>query len=332
MKVIQFTEYGGYDKLVLADREMPKPADGQLLVKVFYSTVNPVDNTLRKGGIKERVQFPKILGDEGSGVVVEGNAEFPAGTRVIISCMNSEGGVRGISSEGAWQEYLALYPHELMKTPATISDEAAAAFPVGFLSAWACLDKAGFAPGKTVLAIAVGGAVGNATIQLAKALGASQVITTAGSTEKMRIAANAGFDNIIDLSTETITSGVERLTGGKGVDIVVDMVGGEVTGQALSALSKFGVLVGIGYSGGLEFKARMTDFVWKGIQMRGQSLSNWPDQKEHQRAADVLLPLLASGKIKPTVAKVFPLEEAPEANRFLIEDRPFGKVLLSVGK
>jgi NADPH:quinone reductase-like Zn-dependent oxidoreductase len=157
MKVIQFTEYGVYDKLQIVDRDKPTLQSGQLLVKVTVAAVNPVDNTLRLGGIKARVQFPKILGNEGAGVVVEGNDEFPAGT---------------------------------------------------------------------------------------------------------------------------------------------------------------------------EFTAKITDFVWKGIQMRGASLSLWSDPKEHVKAAGVLLPLLAEGKINPTVGKIFPLEQIGEANRYLIEDRPFGKVLV----
>jgi NADPH2:quinone reductase len=168
MKAIQFQAHGDYDKLQLVDIDIPQTKEGQVLVRVTYAAVNPVDNTLRKGGLKEPVKFPKTLGNEASGVVDKGNAEFPTGTRVIISCMTDQGTVRGIATNGAWQEYLSLYPSELLKTPDNVSDQEAAAFPVGFLSAYACLDKAGFAAGQSVLSIAVGGAVGNATIQLAK--------------------------------------------------------------------------------------------------------------------------------------------------------------------
>jgi NADPH:quinone reductase len=328
MKVVQFTAYGDYDQLQLAEVSQPELKEGQLLVKVNYAAVNPVDNTLRKGGIKGRVTFPKILGNEGSGVVVNGNEEFPDGTRVIISCMDSAGSVRGIATDGAWQEYLALYPFELMKTPDNVSDEAADAFPVGYLSAYICLNKAEFTAGKSVLSIAVGGAVGNAGIQLAKALGAALVITTSGSAEKAEVASEAGFENIIDLTEEKISEGVARITEGKGVDVIIDMLGGNITGDALTALAKNGILSGIGYSAGTEFTAKMTDFVWKGIQMRGASLSNWPDPEEHKKAAELLLPLLASGEIKPTVAKVFPIEEVAAANKYLGEERPFGKVLV----
>ena len=329
MKQIQFTEYGSYDKLHIAESALPEPVDGQVLVRLTYASVNPVDNTLRQGGILPPVTFPKILGNEGVGIIEKGNAALPKGTRVIISCMTAAGKIRGIATNGSWQEYLAVDPSELLPVPDSIDDATAAAFPVGFLSAYICLEKAEFTPGKRVLAIAGGGAVGNATIQLAKAMGASQVITTAGSPEKAAALTGAGITNIIDLSRETIVQGVNRLTEGKGVDIVVDMVGGKITGDALQSLAKNGILVTIGYAGNVEFTARITDFVWKAIQMRGVSLSGWTDPAEHKKAYNYLLPLLESGQIKPPVAKIFSAEDVAAANQYLIEEKPFGKVLLS---
>jgi NADPH2:quinone reductase len=328
MKAIQFSEYGSYDMLRVVDLDLPELKEGQLLIKVTFAAINPVDNTIRKGLIKHANKLPMILGNEGAGVVIKGNNEFPDGTRVIISCFTSEGTVRGILSNGTWQEYLALYPEEIMKTPENVPDQEAAAFPVGFLSAYACLHKADFTMGKSVLSLAAGGAVGNAAAQLSKALGASLVITTAGSALKSAAARSAGFEHVIDLTQETITDAVLRITEGKGVDIVIDSIGGHLTGQALSSMSRNGILVGIGYSAGTQFTANMTDFVWKGIQMRGQSLSGWSNPEEHKQALNQLLPLLSEGRIKPVVAKLFVAAEIAEAQRFLIEDRPFGKVLI----
>src|ERR1700761_1013028 len=117
MKAIQFHEYGGYDVLKVLDIDMPQLQQGQILVRVKYAAVKPVDNTLRKGGVKEAVKFPKTLGNEGSGVVIKGDSEFPEGARVIISCMNHAGTVRGIATPGCWQEYIAVYHDELLMTP-----------------------------------------------------------------------------------------------------------------------------------------------------------------------------------------------------------------------
>jgi NADPH2:quinone reductase len=330
MKAIRFFEYGSYDQLKLVDIPMPVLQAGQLLVKVTLAAVNPVDNTIRSGGIPQAPKPPMIPGNEGAGFVVKGNSEFPEGTRIIISGFTPQGVIRGIRTDGTWQEYLALYPEELVKTPGTISDEEAAAANIGFFSAQACLNKAGFAPGKSVLSLGVGGAVGNAGVQLAKAQGAPLVITTAGSAAKVKAAEEAGFENIINMEKETISQGVKRLTDGKGVDIAIDSIGGALTGEAVSALARNGVIVNIGYSAGTQVSINITDFVWKGLQMRGVSLSGWFSSNEQQNVWNQILPLLDNGRIKPGIAKVFDIADAPEAQRYLIEDRPFGKVLLRI--
>jgi len=328
MLVVQFSNYGGYEMLQAVEKGIPVLADGQLLVRVTLAAVNPVDDTLRKGMIKAS-QLPMIPGNEAVGVVEKGNAEFPEGTRVIVSCFNTVGQVRGIYTTGAWQQYLALSPSELIKIPEGVTDEVAAAFPVGYFSARACLNKAEFAAGKRVLALGVGGSVGNAAVQIARAEGASLVITTAGSSEKVAVAKSYGFDNVIDLSKETISEGVARITNSGGVDIVIDSIGGNLTGDAIHSLSRNGIIVVIGYSAGATFNANITDFVWKGLQMRGQSLNGWFNKTEEIQVWNQLLPLLSAEKINPVVSKVFPAQQAADAQRYLIEERPFGKVLIN---
>lgn len=328
MKTIEFVSPGGYEVLTLIDKPLPEPANGQLLVKVIYAAVNAVDNTVRSGILSARFS-PVILGNEGVGIVITtGHKDFPAGTRVMISCFTTKGLVRGIYVDGVWQEYLALAPSELIAIDHRISDKEAAAFPVSFFSAQACLNKAEFKAGKTVLSLAAGGGVGNAGIQLAQANGASMVITTAGSSRKAEMARSRGIENVIDLSCETITEGVARLTDGKGVDIVIDSVGGNLTGDAIHALAREGILVAIGYSAGREFTANITDFVWKGIQMRGQSLNGWFDHAAEKAVWNQVMPLFECGKLKPIIAKVFDAENVAMAQQFLMEERPFGKVLI----
>jgi NADPH2:quinone reductase len=327
MKTIEFINPGPYDVLRLVDRPQPTMATGQVIVKVKYAAVNAVDDTVRSGRLPSR-RSPAIPGNEAVGVVVTGNNEYPTGTRVILSCFTNGNQVRGIYVDGLWQEYLAVDPSELIPISENIPDEEAAAFPVSFFSAQACLNKADFQPGKSILSLAVGGGVGNAGIQLAKAQGASLVITTAGSTEKSALANSLGFTNVIDLSKETISEGVARITDGKGVDIVIDSVGGSLTGDAIHALSRNGILVTIGYSAGTTFTANITDFVWKGLQMRGQSLNGWFDSTAQKLIWDQLMPLFESGRIKPLVAKIFDAEEVAIAQRYLMEQRPFGKILL----
>lgn len=328
MKAIHFLEHGSYEKLQLTELPNPELLEGQLLIKVIYAAVNPVDNTIRAGLIPQAKKPPMILGNEGAGIVVKGNAQFPDGTRVMISPFTPQGIIRGIMTDGTWQQYMALYPEELIKTPDELSDEHAASAGVGYFSAQACLNKADFTEGKSVLSLAVGGAVGNAAVQLAKAHGASVVITTAGSETKAQIAEKAGFENVINLQQESISAGVMRLTGGKGIDIVIDSIGGSLTGEAIKSLGRNGVIVNIGYSAGTQFTANITDFVWKGLQMRGQSLSGWFTPDQQQRVWNQILPLLADGRVKPTIAQIFDAAKAAEAQRFLIEEKPFGKILI----
>jgi len=328
MKAIQFKEYGAYETLKVVDLDIPELKEGQLLVKINVAAVNPVDNTIRKGLIPLAKKPPMVLGNEAAGVIVKGNNEFAEGTRVTISPFSPDGSIRGIIIDGTWQEYLALYPQEVIKTPDHVSDEEAATFPVAFFSAQASLNKGDFTSSKSVLALGAGGAVGNAAIQLALAYASPLVITTAGSTQKAEAARSAGIENVIDLSKESISEAVLRITEGKGVDLVIDSIGGNLTGEALHSLARNGILVTIGYSAGTQFTANVTDFVWKGLQMRGQSLSGWFNAEEQKQVWDQLLPLLAEGKIKPIVAKIFDIADVAEAQRYLIEDRPFGKVLL----
>jgi NADPH2:quinone reductase len=328
MKVIQFNEYGSYEQLKLTDIPEPALTGDQLLVRVTFAAVNPVDNTIRSGLIPQAKKPPMILGNEAAGIVVRGNTAFPNGTRVIVSGFTAQGTVRGITTDGAWQEYLSVLPSELVKTPDVLSDEEAASAFGGFFSAMACLNKAEFTAGKSVLSLGVGGSVGNAAVQLATALGASLVITTAGSAAKAEAAREAGYTNVINLGEESISDGVMRITGGKGVDIVIDSIGGHLTGDAIHSLARSGIIVNIGYSAGTQFTANITDFVWRGLQMRGQSLSGWFTTAQQQAVWDQLLPLFSNGSIKPIVAKSFAVSEAPAAQQYLIEERPFGKVLL----
>ena len=126
----------------------------------------------------------------------------------------------------------------------------AASLPVAYLTAQITLTLAGFKPGMTVLAPGIGGSVGNATYQVARAQGAGKVISTAGSTVNVARARELGFEDVIDLTTEGLADGVRRITSGAGVDIVIDSIGGAVTGEALSSLGLGGVLITLGYSAG----------------------------------------------------------------------------------
>src|ERR1700674_2793013 len=152
-------------------------------------------------------------------------------------------GPYGVRENGAWQEWLLARPEDLAVVPDAIDDVVAGSLPVAYLVANITLTLSGFKPGKTVLAPAIGGSVGNATCQLARAQGAGRVISTAGSAVKAMSARELGFEDVIDLTSESLAGGVRRITAGRGVDVVIDCVGGTVTGEALSSLGLGGVLL-----------------------------------------------------------------------------------------
>jgi len=314
--------FSGYQDLKLV--EIPKPAvsDGRVVVRLTAAGVTPLDYTILSGG-HPRAKAPLVLGNEGAGVIEDaGDSGLAVGSRVMFT------GPYGVRENGAWQEWLLARPEDLALVPDAIDDVVAASLPVACLAAQITLTLAGFKPGKTVLAPAIGGSVGNATYQLARAQGAGKVISTAGSAAKAARARELGFEDVIDLTKEGLTDGVRRITAGSGVDIVIESIGGAVTSEALSSLGLGGVLITLGYSAGRKTTIDVTDLIWKRARMAGFSLFAQSPTAIATAWRDIIT-LIVGGSVKPIVERVYPLGAAGEALRHLIEDRPFGKVVLA---
>ncbi|CAE6860465.1 quinone oxidoreductase family protein [Paraburkholderia aspalathi] len=322
MRVIEAETFSGYDGLRQIELPKPQPAKGRVLVRVTAAGVTPLDYTLLSGG-HPRAKAPLVLGNEGAGVIEDaGDSGFAVGSRVMFT------GPYGVGENGTWQEWLLVRPEHLALSDA-IGDVVAASIPVAYLTAQISLTDAGFKPGMTVLAPGIGGSVGNATYQLARAQGAGKVISTAGSAAKAARARELGFEDVIDLTEEGLADGVRRITAGKGVDIVIESIGGAVTSEALSSLGHGGVLITLGYSAGRKTTIDVTDLIWKRARMAGFSLFA-QSPATIAAAWQHIIPLVVSGSVKPIVERVYPLAEAREALRHLIEDRPFGKVILTM--
>ena len=322
MRAIEAETFSGYGGLRQTELRKPLPAKDRVLVRVTAAGVTPLDHTILSGG-HPRAKAPLVLGNEGAGVIEDpGGSGLAVGSRVMFT------GPYGVRESGAWEEWLLARPEDLTFVPEAIDDVVAASLPVAYLTAQITLTLAGFKPGKTVLAPAIGGSVGNATYQLARAQGAGKVISTAGSAAKAVSARELGFENVIDLTAEGLADGVRRITAGKGVDIAIDSVGGAVTSEALSSLGLGGVLLTLGYSAGRKTTIDVTDLIWKGARMAGFSLFAQSPTAVAAAWRDIL-PLIVSGSVTPIVERVYPFGEAGEALRHLIEDRPFGKVVLA---
>jgi NADPH2:quinone reductase len=316
-------QFKGYEALKLV--ELPKPAvtDGKVLVRITAAGVTPLDHTILIGDfhIPEK---PLILGNEGAGVVEEGGGtDFPVGSRVMFW------GTYGAFEDGTYSEWIAVRKEDLCLIPDNIDDISAAGIPVAYLTAQVALTLAGFRPGKTVLAPAIGGSVGNAVTQLARALGAKHAISSTTNSVKAEKARALGFTEVIDTSLEKLGDGVRRVTDGYGADIVIDGIGGEILSDALKALALEGSLTTLGYSASRKATIDVTDIIVPQARIRSLNMFRQP-QATVTDAWKAIVSLLQSGGIKPIVARTFPLVEAAEALRYLIEGRPFGRVVLTI--
>jgi len=322
MRAMRAEAFTGYSDLNLVEVAKPIRKDGRVLVRITAAGVTPLDHTILFGGFP-RAKAPLILGNEGAGIVEDpGDSSFAVGARVMFF------GTYGVFEDGTYSEWIAARPEDLCLIPESLDDAIAGGAPIAYLTAQVTLLQAGFEPGKTVLAPAIGGSVGNAVTQLARAQGAKHAISTTTSTVKAEQAKTLGYEDVIDLSKESLADGVKRITGGGGIDVVIESVGGPLTGQALSALAMNGVLITLGYSASRSATIDLTDLIWKRARMSGFSLFAQPPTVIAE-AWKTIVPLFAERRVKPVLERTYPLEEAAEALRHLIEDRPFGRVVLT---
>jgi NADPH2:quinone reductase len=323
MRAMRAEQFSGYEALKLV--ELPKPAvsDGKVLVRITAAGVTPLDHTILSGKFHGS-KAPLVLGNEGAGVLEQGGGtDFPAGSRVMFF------GTYGAFEDGTYSEWVAVRKADLCLIPDNIDDVTAAGIPVAYLTAQVALTRAGFRAGKTVLAPAIGGSIGNAVTQMARALGAKHAISSTTSHAKAEKAKALGFAEVIDTSLEKLGDGVRRITDGYGADVVIDGIGGEVLSEALQALASEGSLTTLGYSASRKTTIDVTDLIVPQASIRSLNMFVQP-KAAIADAWKVIVSLLKSGAIKPIVAKTFPLTEAVDALRYLVEGRPFGRVVLKV--
>src|SRR6202041_1200724 len=323
MRAMRAEQFSGYEALKLVELPKPTITDGKVLVRITAAGVTPLDYAILSGKF-HTTKVPLVLGNEGAGGVEEGGgADFPAGSRVMFW------GAYGAFENGTYSEWIAVRKEDLCLIPDGVDDISAAGIPVAYLTAQIALTLAGFRPGKTVLGPAIGGSVGNAVTQLARATGAKHAISSTTNHAKADHAKTLGFDEVIDTSLEKLSDGVRRITDGYGADIIIDGIGGEVLSGALKALALGGSLTTLGYSASRKTTIDVTDLIGPQASIRSLNMFRQP-QATVTDAWNAIVSLLQSGAIKPIVAKTFPLAGAAEALRYLVEGRPFGRVVLTV--
>jgi NADPH:quinone reductase len=322
MKAIQIASHGGPDVLKLANLPEPTPGADQVLVRIKASAVNPLDGIVRAGYFPIAAKPPLILGEEAAGIVEREGAQFKKGERVIVY-----GGGLGVFGNGTWAELVAVPNSSLRRLPEGMSFEEGAALPNVGVTAYGALRHGGLKAGETLLVLGATGGVGSAGVQIGKALGA-RVIAVVSKPEKAAEIAGLGADHIVALSGALLAEQVQALTDGKGADVVLDPLGGEVTGKALAAVSTFGRLVHLGYSAGMTLTISSLDFVAKASSILGFNIFLVaPDRAA--KDLDEVVALAAQGKYRALVDKAFPAAEVVAATAHLEQRKGAGKVVLT---
>ena len=295
-----------------------------MLIRLRAASLNHLDLWLRQG--LPSVPKPRILGADGAGVVAalgEGVSGFEEGQRVVLN-PGLDGGSRivGEHLDGTHAERIAVPAENVHPIPDGLSFEEAAAFPLVFETAYRMLvTKARLAEGEWVLIWGIGAGVATAALAVAKALGARTIVTSR-SEEKLARAREVGADEALATSAD-IAAEVKRLTGNRGVDVVVEHVGDATWRTSLQVARREGRIVVCGATSGPNPPANLHRIFWKQLAVYGSTMGTAEDFAG-------VYELVASGRARPIVDRVFPLEEAAAAHEYLESGRQFGKVVLTI--
>lgn len=322
MKVIKFEEYGGPEVLKFVDVEKPVPAENEVIIEVKAIGVNYADTARREGQYVVPTELPYVPGSEVAGVIVEtGNnvQKFKVGMRVAAL----------IGSDG-YAEYVAVQESVLTPIPAGVDFEQAVALPLQGLSAYHILKTMGrLEQGESVLIHAAAGGVGTIAVQLAKIFGAGKIIATASSEEKLAHAASLEATDLINYTEDGWEQKVKEITGGKGVDVALEMVGGEVFNKTVKCLAPFGRLVIFGAASGQQATFNPGQLMRKNQSVIGFFLPQIMRRPElFQRSFKELLGYMESGQLKLTIGGTYPLAEAADVHRLLQGRKTIGKLVL----
>lgn len=324
MRAAIITRQGGPEVLEIHDVETPEPAGEQVRVRVRASGINRADLLQRAGG------YPAPPGSPSNIPGLEFAGEVDA-VGSLVRMWKPGQRVMGLAGGGAQAEYILVHEGLLVEIPQNLDFVQAAGIPEVFMTAHdALFTQAGLQMGERVLIHAVGSGVGTAALQLARAAGAT-TFGTSRTPRKLELARELGLD--AGLSGENFASEVIRMTNGEGVHVVIDFIGAPYMAQNLQALMMWGRIVFLATMGGAQADVNLGLLMGKRISMRGITLRTRTLEEKlgvTRRFATGVLPLLASGKVKPVIEQVYPLEEIGEAHRVMGENKNFGKLVVRV--
>lgn len=329
MRAILVKKHGSPEDMILEELPTPKPGPGEVLLDVHAIGLNFPDLLVISGQYQSLPPLPFVPGMEAAGLVSavgEGVSHLKLGDRVMAKL-----------NYGGYAEQAIAPEKHCYNFPESMSFTQAAAMGIVYQTAhFALIDRAQFAPGETVLVNGASGGVGLAAVQLAKALGAT-VLAGVSNREKAEVALAGGADYIIDLAAmdlkESVRSQVREVTDGRGTDVVLDPVGGEVFEASLRALAWQGRIVVIGFTAGHIPAVKTNYLLLKNISVAGLHLNTYLAQEPArvQRVQEKLFGLFLEGKIEPRVMKTFPLEQFAAALKTIQDRQAWGKIVLTTG-
>lgn len=326
MRAIAMTAFGGPEVLVETSRPDPVPAAGELLVKVTASGINRPDVLQRKGAYAPPPGASDLPGLEIAGTIVGGDAAelaaagFQLGDRVCA-----------LVAGGGYAELCAAPIVQCLPSPAGLSDIEAASLPETFFTVWSnVFDRGRLQAGETLLVQGGSSGIGVTAIQLAKAMGA-RVIVTAGSDEKVAACVALGADVGINYKTQDFVAEVKTATGGKGADVVLDMVAGDYVAREVQCVADDGRIVIIAVQGGINSGFNAGELLRRRLVITGSTLRPRPIAFKAAIAAALkatVWPLIAAGRIKPVINRVFPAAQAAQAHALMESGEHVGKIVL----
>jgi len=342
VRAVRIHEHGGLDVLKLEEVETPAPRPDEALVRVRAAGVNHLDTWVRRGVPGHKFPLPMIPGCDGAGIVEAAGAavtHVKPGDAVVISpgvscgvcraCLAGDDnlcrwyGIIGETRNGTCAEFVVVPGRNLLPKPESLSFEDAASIPLVFLTAWHMLVvRARVRAGEWVLVRAAGSGVGTAAVQIAK-MHEAMVIAEARSQEKAESALGLGADAAVDSSAEDVLETVRRLTGKRGVDVVIEHVGEATWESSVRALARGGRLVTCGATSGAAAAIDLRVLFFKNLSLLGSTMGSKSELID-------IFSHLAAGRLRPVVQAVLPLDQVAEAHRMLAERRVVGKLVLKV--
>jgi NADPH2:quinone reductase len=325
MKAVEIAQPGGPDVLRLVERALPQPKANEVLIRVAAAGVNRPDLLQRSGNYPVPSDASDLPGLEVAGEV--------AAVGSSVKSFKTGDKLCALVHGGGYAEYCVAPEATALPVPKGWSLIEAASLPETFFTVWGNVyDRAKLAPGESLLVQGGSSGIGVSAIQMAKATG-NRVFATAGSDEKCAACVRLGADKAINYKTQDFAAEIRAATGGKGVDVILDMVGGDYVPRELKSLAEEGRLVFIAFLRGHKTELDINEVMRKRLTISGSTLR--PRTVEFKgtiakRLRENIWPLIEAGKIRPEVYKTFPLAQAAEAHRLMETSQHIGKIVLTV--